>query len=52
MQHAYGSTQAQRRSARVLVVDDDPTVAEVVAAYLDRAGHVVDRAGDGPSALA
>jgi DNA-binding response OmpR family regulator len=52
MQHAYGSTEAQGRSARVLVVDDDPTVAEVVAAYLDRAGHVVDRAGDGPSALA
>ncbi|MEU6537804.1 response regulator transcription factor [Streptomyces sp. NPDC047000] len=40
------------RSARVLVVDDDPTVAEVVAGYLDRAGHLVDRAGDGPTALA
>lgn len=38
--------------ARVLVVDDDPTVAEVVSAYLDRAGYVVDRAGDGPTALA
>ncbi|WP_443041985.1 response regulator transcription factor [Streptomyces sp. B21-106] len=38
--------------ARVLVVDDDPTVAEVVAGYLDRAGYLVDRAGDGPSALA
>ncbi|MGP4051971.1 response regulator transcription factor [Streptomyces sp. 2A115] len=37
---------------RVLVVDDDPTVAEVVAGYLDRAGYDVDRAGDGPSALA
>ncbi|MFE9286059.1 MULTISPECIES: response regulator transcription factor [Streptomyces] len=37
--------------ARVLVVDDDPTVAEVVAGYLERAGHVVDRAGDGPTAL-
>ena len=37
--------------ARVLVVDDDPTVAEVVAGYLERAGHVVDRAGDGPAAL-
>jgi DNA-binding response OmpR family regulator len=33
-------------------VDDDPTVAEVVAGYLDRAGYAVDRAGDGPSALA
>ncbi|MEU0068242.1 response regulator transcription factor [Streptomyces sp. NPDC006332] len=38
--------------ARVLVVDDDPTVAEVVTGYLDRAGYVVDRAGDGPAALA
>lgn len=38
--------------ARVLVVDDDPTVAEVVAGYLDRAGYLVDRAGDGPAALA
>ncbi|MFE0548095.1 response regulator transcription factor [Streptomyces pilosus] len=37
--------------ARVLVVDDDPTVAEIVAGYLDRAGYVVDRAGDGPEAL-
>ncbi|MFE9995980.1 response regulator transcription factor [Streptomyces avermitilis] len=38
--------------ARVLVVDDDPTVAEVVSGYLDRAGYVVDRAEDGPTALA
>ncbi|MCI3274877.1 response regulator transcription factor [Streptomyces cylindrosporus] len=37
--------------ARVLVVDDDPTVAEVVAGYLDRAGYAVDRAADGPAAL-
>lgn len=39
-------------AAHVLVVDDDPTVAEVVAGYLDRAGHDVARAADGPSALA
>ncbi|MFJ8629378.1 response regulator transcription factor [Streptomyces sp. NPDC093568] len=39
-------------AARVLVVDDDPTVAEIVSGYLDRAGYVVDRAGDGPDALA
>ena len=37
---------------RVLVVDDDPTVAEVVVSYLQRAGMDVDHAGDGPSALA
>ncbi|MGW8882987.1 response regulator transcription factor [Streptomyces sp. NPDC055749] len=36
----------------VLVVDDDPTVAEVVAGYLDRAGYGVERADDGPAALA
>ncbi|WP_326714416.1 MULTISPECIES: response regulator transcription factor [unclassified Streptomyces] len=36
---------------RVLVVDDDPTVAEVVAGYLDRAGYDVVRAADGPAAL-
>ncbi|MGQ4511684.1 response regulator [Streptomyces sp. DW26H14] len=35
----------------ILVVDDDPTVAEVVTAYLERAGFRVDRAGDGPEAL-
>jgi two-component system, OmpR family, response regulator ResD len=36
----------------VLVVDDDPTVAEVVAGYLTRAGFAVDRAADGPTAVA
>jgi DNA-binding response OmpR family regulator len=36
----------------VLVVDDDATVAEVVAAYLTRAGYRVRRAADGPSAVA
>ena len=32
------------------VVDDDPTVAEVVASYLDLLVSAVDRAADGPSA--
>jgi DNA-binding response OmpR family regulator len=36
---------------RILVVDDDPTVAEVVSGYLQRAGYAVDRAGDGRAAL-
>ncbi|NKI41015.1 response regulator transcription factor [Streptomyces sp. LD120] len=36
----------------MLVVDDDPTVAEVVAGYLERAGFGVDRVADGPAALA
>ncbi|MDQ0772352.1 two-component system response regulator ResD [Streptomyces aurantiacus] len=58
MHQPYEPTQApltDSRSAggaRVLVVDDDPTVAEVVSGYLDRAGYRVDRAGDGPDALA
>ncbi|MGW5637246.1 response regulator transcription factor [Streptomyces sp. NPDC003832] len=42
----------EQQQPRVLVVDDDPTVAEVVSGYLDRAGYLVDRAGDGPDALA
>ncbi len=38
--------------ARVLVVDDEPTVREVVASYLRRDGHIVSEAADGPTALA
>jgi len=37
---------------RVLVVDDDPTVSDVVRRYLERAGYLVALAGDGPGALA
>ncbi|MER7754212.1 response regulator transcription factor [Kitasatospora sp. NPDC097643] len=37
---------------RVLVVDDDPTVSEVVASYLAHAGFHVDRAAGGPQGLA
>ena len=40
--HARGS---------VLVVDDEPTIAEVVARYLERAGYRARIASDGPSAL-
>ncbi|MDH6707318.1 DNA-binding response OmpR family regulator [Kitasatospora sp. MAA19] len=35
----------------ILVVDDDPTVSEVVAGYLARAGYHVDRAADGARGL-
>jgi two-component system response regulator ResD len=38
--------------AHVLVVDDDATLAEVVAGYLERAGHLVRHVADGPAALA
>ena len=37
---------------RALVVDDDETVVEHVAAALRRAGYTVETAGDGLSALA
>jgi DNA-binding response OmpR family regulator len=37
---------------RILVVDDDPTLREVVAGYLARAGLEVVEARDGPEALA
>ena len=38
--------------ARVLVVDDDPTVREVVVSYLRASGHHVDETGDGESVAA
>ena len=36
---------------RILVVDDDPTVSDVVRRYLERAGYDVVLAADGPAAL-
>jgi DNA-binding response OmpR family regulator len=36
---------------RVLVVDDDPTVSDVVRRYLERDGFTVELAGDGQQAL-
>ncbi|WP_270886370.1 response regulator transcription factor [Pedococcus sp. 5OH_020] len=38
--------------ARVLVIDDDTTVSQVVVAYLERAGIEAEQAGDGASGLA
>ena len=35
----------------VLVVDDEPTITEVVSRYLERAGYETRVAGDGPRAL-
>src|ERR1700712_1500101 len=35
----------------VLVVDDEPTIGEVVARYLDRAGYETHVAVDGPGAI-
>ncbi|OZM82649.1 response regulator transcription factor [Pseudonocardia sp. MH-G8] len=38
-------------ASRVLVVDDDATVRDVVGRYLDEAGYQVDLAADGPTGL-
>lgn len=45
------TTDGDERRGTVLVVDDEPTIAEVVARYFDRAGYRTHRAGDGPSAM-
>src|SRR5215218_9108454 len=42
---------SDHRRGSVLVVDDEPTIAEVVARYLDRAGYQTRIAGTGPQAL-
>ena len=39
------------RHLRVLVVDDEPTLREVIAAYLEDSGYVVDQAENGLQAL-
>jgi DNA-binding response OmpR family regulator len=37
---------------RILVVDDDPHISELVFVNLDAAGYTVDRAGNGHEAIA
>src|SRR3954451_1356606 len=41
----------QLNSGTVLVVDDEPTIVEIVARYLERAGFETFQAVDGPEAL-
>ena len=36
---------------RILIVEDDPDIAELVARYLDKAGFITDRAASGREAL-
>ena len=43
---------AERARGSVLVVDDEPTIREIVARYLERAGYEARVASDGRSALA
>ncbi len=40
-----------QQRGNVLVVDDEPTITEVVSRYLERAGYAARVAGDGPHAL-
>ena len=35
----------------ILVVDDEPTITDVVSRYLERAGYATHVAADGPNAL-
>ncbi len=42
----------ERNRGSVLVVDDEPTIAEVVSRYLERAGYRTRTAADGARALA
>ncbi|MBA3852024.1 MAG: response regulator transcription factor [Chloroflexi bacterium] len=56
MEHRPGTPESvDRRNGdvprRVLVVDDEPTVREVVARYLERDGMTVEQASDGIQAL-
>jgi DNA-binding response OmpR family regulator len=54
MIRAGGSTLGPHDGTRgrVLVVEDEPTIAEVVARYLDRAGYATHREHGGPQAVA
>ena len=45
-------SSGEARRASILVVDDEPTISEVVARYLVRAGYTVRTAADGPGAVA
>jgi signal transduction histidine kinase len=44
-------TRVERRSAVILIVDDDSAVREVTAAILEEIGHVVLKVGSGGAAL-
>ena len=43
---------SEGRRGRILVVDDEPTIAEIVARYLERGQYETRIAGDGHAALA
>jgi DNA-binding response OmpR family regulator len=45
-------SEAERRTRSVLVVDDEPTIGEILSRYLQRSGYHTRIAYDGPQALA
>ena len=49
--YLQGMTLTSITGKSVLIVDDEPMVREVVAAYLERDGFRVTEAGDGEAAL-
>ena len=51
MANALSDASAALTDRRILVVEDDETVREVVTAYLEAAGYIVDQATDGFTAL-
>ncbi|MBC7640674.1 MAG: response regulator, partial [Rhodoferax sp.] len=51
MNHPSGAGESDE-TRRILVVEDEPTIAHAVASRLRAEGYVVDLAGDGPTAVA
>ncbi len=47
---AYGQGMPQPRGT-VLIVEDDPVLADVLRRYVESAGYAVEVAGDGPAAV-
>jgi DNA-binding response OmpR family regulator len=45
------AAMAEQESATVLVVDDEPTIVEIVGRYMERAGYETYEAADGLAAL-
>jgi DNA-binding response OmpR family regulator len=45
------AAMSEKVNGTVLVVDDEPTILEVVGRYMERAGYETHRAHDGPEAL-
>jgi two-component system response regulator ResD len=45
------AAMADSGNGTVLVVDDEPTILDVVGRYMERAGYETHRAADGPEAL-